>query len=229
MKKITPRITVLLVALGIIVAASPVRAALREYVFSGPTLSGRFIIEEVSSPGWLHTNFTGSPFIFSITFNGVTFVTNDFQLTVINDLDAIYDGYFLHAGEFETRIITWAEANPGPNSSSLPTPFINYWGQSETVMAYPTSAMNGGDFYDLTSLELVPFLEIARSSSGLSLRWPQESTNYVLEATAALGPSAVWNAVTNPISAIDGFRSINFQPVPSEQYFRLRRVLMNAQ
>ena len=65
-------------------------------------------------------------------------------------------------------------------------------------------------------------LDIEAQSQRATLRWPGTATNYVLEATAALGPSATWTAVTNAVNLATNTYSVTVPLNPSERFFRLR-------
>jgi hypothetical protein len=60
-------------------------------------------------------------------------------------------------------------------------------------------------------------LEISQRGSTVILNWPAEAAAYTLEATTALGPNAVWQAV--PEAA--GRNSISIQAQGAAQFFRL--------
>jgi hypothetical protein len=83
--------------------------------------------------------------------------------------------------------------------------------------------------YDGTNPTLVvakiaqkPPLKIARSAQNVTLAWPVEATNYILEAATSL-PAVSWDTVTNTPTVTTNERSVQLPPTGNARFFRLRR------
>jgi hypothetical protein len=73
---------------------------------------------------------------------------------------------------------------------------------------------------DPTAVAVV--LGIARTASDLTLSWPVEATNFVLEATTSL-PAVSWTTVTNTLTVTATERSVQLPLTGNAQFFRLRQ------
>jgi hypothetical protein len=65
-------------------------------------------------------------------------------------------------------------------------------------------------------------LKIARTASDLTLSWPIEATNFVLEATTSL-PAVSWTTVTNTPTITATERSVQLPLTGPARFFRLRQ------
>jgi hypothetical protein len=65
-------------------------------------------------------------------------------------------------------------------------------------------------------------LGIARTASDLTLSWPIDATNFVLEATTSL-PAVSWTTVTNTPAVTTNERSVQLPTTGNARFFRLRQ------
>lgn len=65
-------------------------------------------------------------------------------------------------------------------------------------------------------------VQISRSGQNVTLSWPAEATDYVLETTTSL-PAASWATVTNTPTVTTNERSVQLPLTGTAKYFRLRR------
>jgi hypothetical protein len=118
-----------------LIAPSPCRADLWEYLFSGPEVSGRFIVEgySVSTPDpngvslqWI---MSGSPYLFTATGGGsLTLETDVFQIQVQNSFVSFgrSDSYVLTSPNLELFLM--GPSLFSPVTTSLPHDLEDYPG-----------------------------------------------------------------------------------------------------
>ena len=88
---------------------------------------------------------------------------------------------------------------------------------------------NGADSSDLSfALELRgvendPHLAFERVPSGVMLKWPFPSRNYVLQSTPSLGGTSTWTNLSQPIVVTNGQNTVTLPPTASAQFHRLRK------
>jgi len=84
------------------------------------------------------------------------------------------------------------------------------------------SATDSGAAYVFPSQNLPVQVTIARSDQSVTLSWPVQATNYVLEAATSL-PAVSWEAVTNAATVGATERSVQTPIMGGSRFFRLRR------
>jgi O-glycosyl hydrolase len=67
-----------------------------------------------------------------------------------------------------------------------------------------------------------PVLRVSAATDSIAIFWPGSLTNYILQTTANLRPSANWVAVTNMPQIIGAEQRVTINPVGAQQFFRLR-------
>ncbi len=87
-------------------------------------------------------------------------------------------------------------------------------GVSALMQTLTDSALGGVYVYDLSR----PRLSLQTTLDGLRLEWLPARTNFTLESTAVLGPSADWQPVQPPPAA----NSLRVAPTNSQRYYRLK-------
>jgi hypothetical protein len=148
----------------------------QEYVFSGPDVMGRFIVENysVSTPNpndtVLQWTFSGMPYLFTATGGGLTAGTDDFQLAVRNNFTAFgrTDAYFLQAPSLELTLMGPTLALPV--TSSLPHDLAAYSGLSSVRLW--DGAAGGWMEFQVTTLTPVPepaILSLVLAAAGCSM------------------------------------------------------------
>lgn len=91
--------------------------------------------------------------------------------------------------------------------------------------AIPVSLQSGGnrDLFLARITDPAPVeLKIATTASGLTLSWPAEATDYVLEITTSL-PAVSWTPVTNTPTVAGTNRSVQLPVTGTARFFRLRK------
>ncbi|HUA39318.1 MAG TPA: hypothetical protein VMA35_13080 [Candidatus Sulfopaludibacter sp.] len=105
--------------------------------------------------------------------------------------------------------------NPG-----LPTDWVEF-----EFFNAPTNTI-GGEFYVSSMTVVGPALNIQLAGTNAVLTW-QNMSNYLspynmdLEASADLGPTAVWNAVTNSPAIVNGQNVVTNPIAGTRQFYRL--------
>jgi hypothetical protein len=81
----------------------------------------------------------------------------------------------------------------------------------------------GGDDAFLVNLSLREArVQITRSGQAVTLSWPVEAANYILEATTSL-PAVSWTTVTNTPTVTATNRSVQLPLTGNARFFRLRQ------
>jgi hypothetical protein len=220
------RVSLVGLSMAALLAPGSTGGATREYAFSGPSVLGRFIVEEYTSPTpngdeeEFVREIAGAPYLFSAKFGEVSYSTTQFTLVVKNNIVAFgrSDVYGLTAANMGLLLMGPSQGNP--YISTLPHDLEAYSGLHYIRLYLPET----GDSLEsqIESLVAVPVLSIARSPTGLTLRWPASSARFVLESTDSLSPAAAWDEVTGVDEPVDGSYSLTVPPEMPRRFFRLR-------
>ncbi len=84
--------------------------------------------------------------------------------------------------------------------------------------------LDTGTVNDHFTIIKTPPLSITRAGANITVSWSAAATNYVLQASAALGPSANWQNITSGISSSGNLNIYTFTPVSQAPtlFFRLQ-------
>ena len=96
--------------------------------------------------------------------------------------------------------------------------------QGQLPTMNPFQSQPGGDWDGfLVNLSLRDArVQISRSGQNVSLSWPAEATDYVLETTTSL-PAVSWATVTNTPTVTTNERSVQLPLTGNAKFFRLRK------
>lgn len=204
-----------------------VSAAAREYRFSGPEVTGRFIIEEFAVPTepdvW-STTFSGAPYLFTATAGTLTQTADAFDLELWNHFPAfgLSDRYVLYAaGKLTLGLFGPSQ---GGHLTTLPHELSAYYsGLTVVSMRDPASGSIAEFQIDTLTPAWHARLSIARAgATSVKMTWATEFADHVLEYATDL-PAAGWSAVPEPVSN-DGDRfSVVLETTGAQRFYRLRK------
>jgi hypothetical protein len=228
MKQLMKQVSLLGLLFAPHLAPGSTGSATREYAFSGPSLTGRFVVEDYTSPtpigplgeDELVREYAGEPYLFSAKLGEVSYSTTHFTLGVKNNIVAFgrSDVYGLTAANMGLLLMGPSQGNP--YTSTMPHDMEAYSGLHYITLQHPET----GEWleFQIDSLVALPVLSIAKSSTGLTLRWPASSARFVLESTDSLSSAAAWSEVTDVAEPVGGSYSVTVAPEMPRRFFRLR-------
>jgi hypothetical protein len=211
-----------------LLATDSTSGATREYAFAGPSLNGRFVVEEFTSPtpicetcdDYLIRDFAGQPFSFSAKAGEDHYMTTLYRLDVYNQMVAFGRSDFFKLSDEDFSFVLMGPSLFNPFTTTLPHDLESYSGLHFLQLRNAQT----GDWmeYQIESLVALPVLSIAKSSTRLTLRWPASNARFVLESTENLSPEAVWSEVMNVGEPAGGTYSVTIAPEMPGRFFRLR-------
>jgi len=213
-----------IIALGNVPGAS---AATREYTFSGPSVTGRFILEEFAVPTehdvW-STTFTGAPYLFTAKAGTLTYTFETFGLELWNEFPAfgLSDRYVLSDGA-DKLTLGLLGPSQGGHPSTLPHELSSYSGVAVVRMWDP--AMGSFGEFQIDTLTPVPQVQLTIARAGatsVKISWPIQFADHVLEYALDF-PASDWSAVPKPVSADGEHFSVVVDTASSQRFYRLRK------
>lgn len=214
----------LIPAFGSISTAS---AGTREYLFSGPSVTGRFIVEEFAVPTepdvW-STTFTGAPYLFTATAGTLTYTFETFGLELWNEFPAfgLSDRYVLSDGA-DKLTLGLLGPSQGGHSSTLPHELSSYSGVAVVLMWDPVLGSFAEFRIDtLTSLPQAQ-LSIARAgANSIKIMWSTQFADHSLEYAMEL-PATGWSTVNETVSTEGDRLSVVLDATGPQRFYRLRK------
>jgi uncharacterized repeat protein (TIGR01451 family) len=113
-------------------------------------------------------------------------------------------------GQFEAKIVVRAATSATLTNTT-------------TVGSAVTDPLKGNNTTSVKTVVDYPQITVSSAGGNLTIAWPAEAGNYILERATSLTPPVIWTVVTTPAPQVVGDQRVLTLPIGSgNEFFRLR-------